>query len=68
MKFFALIALLGIALFCVFGFLATFEPIERGQQLGFRTAYGVAGLASMGRIVWILVEGRRSRKQSSGDE
>ena len=39
------VLLLAVAGFCVFGFLATFEPTrETGAFLGFRIGYAIAGL------------------------
>ena len=60
MKPIALLVFLGVAAFCVFGFAATFEPLEQGQQFMWRTAYGAAGLASIACVVWILAKGFRT--------
>ena len=40
-----------IGLFCIFGFLATFEPMPRAVQLTWRAVYGVAGLACVGGLI-----------------
>jgi hypothetical protein len=45
------LVLMAVAGFCAFGFLATFEP---PGFLVLRAAYGVAALACVGGIVWIL--------------
>lgn len=60
--------LLGVAAFCAFGFAATLEPIERGQQLMWRTAYGVVGVASIACMAWTLVTGRGARSPEGSDE
>ena len=40
-----------LASFCVFGFLASFEP---GPYLAFRIGYPVLGIASGGSGLWLL--------------
>jgi hypothetical protein len=47
------IFLLAIAAFCGFGFLATFEPLDRGTQLFWRIVYGLVGLACLAQILWL---------------
>ncbi len=37
--------------FCVFGFIATFEPLPPVQQWVWRTVYGLVGLASIIGVV-----------------
>ncbi|MFT4515929.1 MAG: hypothetical protein ACI89X_002341 [Planctomycetota bacterium] len=68
MKFTLLLMLIGIAAFCAFGFAATFEPMERSQQLMWRTASGIVGVASIACVVWALVKGRRARGLKGSDE
>ena len=52
--------LAGALLFCVSGFMATFEPIEPGTRIAFRLIYGLgAGLAAAGLAV--LKQPRRPR-------
>lgn len=41
------IILLGVAAFCAFGFLATFEPLPPATQWTWRAIYAAAGLASL---------------------
>jgi hypothetical protein len=43
--------LLLIAAFCVYGFLASFEP---GPNLAFRIGYPVVGVLCLGSAVWLL--------------
>ena len=55
----AAIILLPIAAFCVFGFMATFEPTDRPEVfMAFRIGYGVVGVgclvAVVGLIGWAL--------------
>ena len=68
MKPILILVLLGLAAFCAFGFVATFEPIERDVQLAWRTAYGVVGLAALAGMALLLVQGRgASEDKGSGD-
>ena len=56
--------LLPIAAFCVFGFMATFEPTRTpGVFLVFRFGYAVIGLGCLAGDVVLI--GRCVRKQSS---
>jgi len=43
----AVIALVAVAGFCAFGFMATFEPLAASTQLTWRVIYGLVGLASL---------------------
>lgn len=40
-------ALAGVFLFCIFGFLATFEPGEASTMMAFRVGYGIAGVLAL---------------------
>lgn len=52
--------LLAIAAFCLFGFLATFEPTDKPSQfLTFRIVYGVISLGCLAGIVALVVKGFR---------
>ena len=42
-----------VLLFCGFGFLATFEPLERSVQLLWRVIYIVAALAAIATLVFV---------------
>ena len=56
----ASLLLLAVAAFCLFGFLATFEPTDRpGQFLAFRIGYGVVGVGCLGGIVVLGVKAVR---------
>ena len=61
MKCIVILAALVVAAFCTFGFAATFEPLDRGQQLTGRAVYGAGFLASIVVVAWTLVKGRRAR-------
>ena len=53
--------LLSIAAFCLFGFLATFEPTDTpGQFMAFRIAYGVIGIGCLAGIVALVVKAIRN--------
>ena len=54
------LALLALLAFCVFGFMATFEPLDASTQLTWRVVYGLAGLACLGGIALLS----RARKHS----
>ncbi len=47
------VLLLGIAGYCVFGFLATLEPLN-DSELAWRIGYGAVGIASLAGAVWIV--------------
>lgn len=52
--------LLAVAAFCLFGFLATFEPTDRPSQfLAFRVGYGVVGVGCLAGIVALVVKAVR---------
>jgi len=44
---------------CVFGFAATFEPLDPDQQLIWRIGYGTGALAALAGAVCVLAKGRR---------
>jgi hypothetical protein len=54
------VVLLGVAGFAVFGFLATFEPMDAVVQWTWRGVYAAAGLASVAGIGWALWPRRRA--------
>ena len=49
------LVLLAVAAFCVFGFLATFEPIDPEAQLIWRAVYGGVGLGCVAGAVWLIL-------------
>lgn len=52
--------LFAVAAFCVFGFLATFEPTNNpGQFMVFRIGYSVVGLGCVFEVVLLIVNARR---------
>lgn len=54
------VVLLGVVGYCVFGFLATLEPMN-DSVLGWRIGYGAVGIASLVGAVWIVRAARSSR-------
>lgn len=42
---------IGVLLFCCFGFLATFEPLDRSIQITWRVIYSVGGIVSLTGIM-----------------
>jgi len=59
MRILLAVVLVPVLLFCVFGLLATFEPLDRTVQLTWRALYVVAGAGCLGAIVWLLMPPRR---------
>lgn len=49
--------LVGMLLFCVFGVMATFEPLERSIQMTWRLVYATAGVVAV--VALVLVNRRR---------
>ena len=47
------VLLLAVATFCLFGFIATFEPSDR-NLLVWRIGYGTIALGSLVLAVWLL--------------
>ena len=59
----ASLVLLATAAFCVFGFLATFEPTDNpGMFLAFRIGYAVVGIACLVGTIALIVNGIRKRR------
>ncbi len=57
------VLLIGIAGYCVFGFLATLEPMH-DSVLAWRIGYGAVGIASLVGAVWVIRTARRSGSKS----
>ncbi|MDA0285128.1 MAG: hypothetical protein O3B13_20405 [Planctomycetota bacterium] len=57
--------LLVVAAFCVFGFMATFEPTDRTTEfIAFRVAYGVIGVSCLLGAGLLIASNFRSRNGS----
>ena len=56
-------ALAGVFLFCIFGFLATFEPGEASTMMAFRVGYGIAGVLALFGLVTVW---RRKQNRHDG--
>lgn len=51
----SVIALLPITGFCLFGFMATFEPTDRPEFfMAFRIGHGVVGFGCLGGVVGLI--------------
>lgn len=61
MKAILTLAFLGALAFSVVGFLATFEPLDEGQQVLWRVLYGLVAAASAGGLL-------RLRKSNRGSD
>ncbi|MFN6104464.1 MAG: hypothetical protein ACK5EA_08440 [Planctomycetaceae bacterium] len=59
------VLLLGVLLFCLFGFLATFEPLDRTTQWLWRVIYVLVGIASLIGVLRLLGK-RRATKTPPG--
>ena len=57
---FASLLLMAVAAFCVFGFLATFEPTDNAAQfMAFRIGYSVIGLGCVVGVGFLMVNALR---------
>lgn len=55
-----LLGLLAVAAFCIFGFLATFEPTNNASEfLAFRIGYAVVGLGCVAGLIALIVKAVR---------
>ncbi len=61
----AALALVGVDLFCVFGFLASYEYSEPSKRLPWQIGYGVLGMVSLIGVAVLLRRRRRSSTPSS---
>jgi hypothetical protein len=64
LRLFATMILVALILFCVFGFLATFEPLEPAVQMKWRFVYGI--VATSAATVIVLVNRRRQPGPQAG--
>tara|TARA_B100001250_G_scaffold381936_1_gene374657 strand:+ start:163 stop:390 length:228 start_codon:yes stop_codon:yes gene_type:complete len=53
-KTFLALPLLGLFAFCIFGFLATFEPLDPITQMTWQAIYAIAGLGAISAILFML--------------
>ncbi len=60
----SVLMLLGVTGFCVFGFLATFEPLPATTQWTWRAIYSVVGIASLAGVA-VSLRGSRDRDLGS---
>ena len=47
-----------VMLFCIYGFMATYEPLPRNVQITWRLVYGGLIAACLGGIVWQAIPRR----------
>lgn len=62
-KAFLSLVLAALALFCVFGFLATWEYTDASARLPWQIGYGLLFVACLGALVRILRRPKRSPEQ-----
>ena len=53
-----------VLLFCCFGFMATFEPLERSVQIKFRVIYSVIGMLAVAGA-FLLNRPRRKKEDTN---
>ena len=58
---------LAVAACCAFGFAATFEPLERGQQIAWRIVHGAGVLLSLIGAAWTLTRARGREDPDRGE-
>jgi hypothetical protein len=63
MRIGTMVILLAVLGFCVFGFMATFEPMDATKQLIMRALYGSVGLVCLLTIVWAVRPQKPEKKQ-----
>lgn len=63
LRFVLVLFLIPIILFCVFGFWATFEPLDTAIQIRARIGYGGIALTGSAAVVWLLA--RRDKATDS---
>ena len=63
-KTFFILPFLGVFAFCIFGFLATFEPLDPITQITWRAIYGITGLGSIAAILALLKPEKKIWKRS----
>jgi len=63
----AALVLVGIVLFCGFGFLASYEYSDPSKRLPWQIGYGVLGLACLSGAVLLLRRRRQNSKSSTTD-
>ena len=57
--------LLPVSAFCVFGFMATFEPTDRTVEfIAFRIGYTVLGLGCLAGVVLLIIRCFRKQRDS----
>lgn len=50
-----ILALLPVLAFCIFGFLATFEPLPENTQWIWRSIYGIIGVGSLLGMIRLFI-------------
>jgi hypothetical protein len=61
----AAIIVVAIAAFCVFGFMATYEPLDPGAQITWRIIYGAIGGICAVAAVWSCYRAEKVREADS---
>ena len=59
------VPLMAVAAFCLFGFVATFEPMPHLQQWIWRAIYAMAGTTSLFTICWMWLRGKKHSASQS---
>lgn len=54
MKIVLVLLCFGLVVGCGYGLIATFEPMDSGEQLMWRVIYGIGTVLGLGGAVWAL--------------
>ena len=65
-KTFLALPLIGLFTFCIFGFLATLEPLDPITQMIWRVIYTIAGLGAISAILFMLNPEKKIWKKNNG--
>jgi hypothetical protein len=47
-----MVILLALIAYCIFGFVATFEPMDPAKAMTWRIIYGLGAMASVTAVAW----------------
>jgi hypothetical protein len=63
MRIGTMVILMAVLAFCVFGFMATFEPMDATRKFVMRGLYGVVGLVCLITIIWAARPQKPEKKE-----
>ncbi len=68
LRVFVAVCLIPVTLFCCFGFLATFEPLDPAIQMTWRVIYGLIAVSCLGAIARLGLAKKRSTSSADSPE